>query len=58
MDRKQFESMLSEAGELMGKSTKLRFVNLIKVIHTKCLEILQLAYKGDVLNATALLENC
>ena len=56
VDRKQFESMLSEAGELMGKSTKLRFVNLIKVIHTKCLEILQLAYKGDVLNATALLE--
>lgn len=56
VDKNQFESMLSEAGELMGKSTKLRFLNLIKVIHTKCLEILQLAYKGDVLNATALLE--
>lgn len=56
VDKKQFESMLSEAGELMGKSAKLRFLNLMKVIHTKCLEILQLAYKGDVLNASALLE--
>lgn len=56
VDKKQFESMLSEARELMGKPTKLRFLNLMKVIHAKCLEILQLAYKGDVLNASVLLE--
>lgn len=56
VDKKQFDSMLAEAGELMGKPTKLRFLNLMKVIHAKCLEILQLAYKGDVLNASALLE--
>lgn len=56
VDKKQFESMLSEAGELMGRPTKLRFLNLMKVIHAKCLEILQLAYKGDVLNASTQLE--
>lgn len=54
-DKKEFEDMLNAADELYGENTQKRFANLIKVINQKCLEILQLAYKGDAYNATSAL---
>ena len=44
--------ILSDGLAMDGNPTKQRFLNLMKKIVSECLYILQLSYKGDVLQAT------
>lgn len=51
----EIDGLLSDLNDFKGKKTQQRFVNLVKTINKQCLEILQLAYKGDLYSATNLL---
>lgn len=46
------EYLLKQANQMNGKSSSVRFVNLIKTINKHCLYILVKAYKGDIWAAT------
>lgn len=47
-----FGNFLQETNEFIGSPTKKRFLNLVRKIQSQCLEILNLCYKGDFINAT------
>ena len=49
--------LLQNTEELRCKKTSIRFINLIKSINKRCIEILSRAYKGDLLSATAQLKS-
>ena len=55
LDSVDVENLLADIDDFKGAKTRQRFVNLVKTINQKCLEILQLAYKGDLYTATSLL---
>ncbi len=51
------ELLLNQTKEFDGKPTCRRFVTLIKKINSCCLDILECAYRGDVLSSTMLLRS-
>lgn len=51
----EFKSFLQTTNELKGTLSKKRFINLIAKIQKKCIEILQVCYKGDLWNAANML---
>lgn len=56
LPQNELSSFIAESKEMNGNASAKRFLNLIKDIQDQCLNILQLAYKGDSYSAIKRLE--